>query len=370
MAASVQKMLPFLRCPRSGQRLKIVGDQLCSEGGEQYPIINGKPVLVRRIRDFHLNSPPAAHISKNIAEYILPLHLARDAICLHLGSGDVPSSDPRVISIDILPTESTDLVAEAEALPFATNCIDYVESGAVFEHVFSPIDSIKEVRRILKENGEIFIDTAFMQGYHGFPSHYFNMTPQAVETFLCDGFVLEESYVPDGAMVTHSLATQINRFLELLPPPKRRALEGESLASFLNVLREQTTRHSSLTETISEYGHRSLAASFAIRARKPRGYVEDAKGHVGASERAEYYACRLEVLHRHHEIEMYRRLCLDNRKETTEYELPTIKHILDYAQSSIAGDGDYNKAIDSLKNWEVNLRTMRDETIRMYLRDQ
>ena len=44
-----------------------------------------------------------------------------------------------------------------------------------------------------------YIDTAFLQSYHGFPNHYFNMTPLAVESLLVDDFLLVEAYVPKSA---------------------------------------------------------------------------------------------------------------------------------------------------------------------------
>ena len=86
--------------------------------------------------------------------------------------------------MDFLPCPNVDIVCEAESLPFRSASIDLVESGAVFEHLHDPWAATAEVKRVLKPGGIFLIDTAFMQGYHGFPGHYNNMTPQAVETHL------------------------------------------------------------------------------------------------------------------------------------------------------------------------------------------
>src|SRR5262249_12431230 len=157
------------------------GDRLVSEGGHAYPILDGKPVLVRRPRPMHLTPPPRAIISQNVPEYRVPALIDRpDQFVLRLGSGNGRSPDPRATPRDVLPCDSVDVVAEAESLPFANDTFDYVESGAVFEHVHDPLSAAREVRRVLKPGGRLRIDTAFLQAYHGFPSHYFNMTPQAV----------------------------------------------------------------------------------------------------------------------------------------------------------------------------------------------
>jgi len=205
----LEKMLDVLRCPKSGTRLTVDGDILVSENGSQYPIVNGKPVLVLNIQALHTTVPSDSIISKNISEYRPPQFVEDpDAIVVHLGCGDVPSNDPRVMSIDILPTRSADIVAEGEALPFATESIDFVESSAVFEHLYNPILAASEVRRVLKEGGRFVVDTAFMQTYHGVPSHYFNMTPQAVETFIVSDFILEASKIPKSGTPLYCTTTR------------------------------------------------------------------------------------------------------------------------------------------------------------------
>lgn len=369
MVMPLSDILPILQCPRTGTSLSFDGDLLISEAGERYPIVNGKPVLVRQIQDFHITPPTAAHISKNTATYSPPPHIKGNAVCLHLGSGDVPSEDRRVISLDILPTASTDIVAEAEALPFKTGSLDYVESGAVFEHVFSPIEAAAEVRRILKDGGEMFIDTAFLQGYHGFPSHYFNMTPQAVETFICDDFILENSYVPQAAMVTHALATQISRFLELLPGAARNRIQSGTVSEMLADFRSQTTHHDPLTRDITEYGHRSLAASFAVTGRKPSGY-DHRRGVLGdsAADRAAYYAARLAIMQRAHEIEHYKRATTERGGKTINYAAPNWREILNSAKvTEPQKPGAYQSATAHLAQWDRNLSVIRDEVIGLYM---
>ena len=174
MDGRIIELLPILRCPRTHAALHLNDGKLVSDGGEEYPIVNGKPVLVRAIQAHHLEPPPEAHISQNQKEYIVAERsCSSPRRCLHLGSGNVPCSDPRVVSFDVLPCENVDIVGEAEALPFVDDMFDLVDSGAVFEHLRDPLRAIREVKRVTAPGGRYLIDTAFLQSYHGFPRALF-----------------------------------------------------------------------------------------------------------------------------------------------------------------------------------------------------
>jgi hypothetical protein len=242
----------------------------------------------------------------------------------------------------------------------------------VFEHVFDPIQSAKEVRRVLKDGGDFFIDTAFLQGYHGFPSHYFNMTPQAVETVLCDDFILTESYVPEGAMLTHALVTQFDRFLELIPEHLQNELRKMTLTDAIERIRTNRDRHGDLTKHISEFGHRSLAASFAIRATKPQNYeIARTERFSTPQERAAYYAARMGVIQRHHEVELYRRFASEKHHLKSIPGLTPLPHLSHVLNSGNVKEphvkGAYQDATKVLKDWDATLTAIRDEAIVIFL---
>lgn len=150
--AKWEACLGILQCPRSGTVLRRAGDELVSARGDRYPIIDGKPVLVRNIQPFHIE-PPAVNItSQNVSEYT-PMNDAGPGWKLHIGSGNVPARDASVLSLDILPLPNVDMVVEAEALPFADNSVVYYEAGAVFEHLYDPFAAAEEFRRVLADGG-------------------------------------------------------------------------------------------------------------------------------------------------------------------------------------------------------------------------
>jgi hypothetical protein len=57
MRMNLETMLPLLRCPRSGGTLAVRRDTLVSSSGQVYPLVAGKPVLVRTIREWYLTPP-------------------------------------------------------------------------------------------------------------------------------------------------------------------------------------------------------------------------------------------------------------------------------------------------------------------------
>lgn len=295
-------ILDILRCPRSGRALRQHHDEIISDDGRhRYPIIDGKPVLVRAIREIHLTPPKGNVISKNSASYKPSSSVGCRDWVMHLGCGEVPSDDPQVISVDILPTTAADIVAEGEALPFADNCLGAVESGAVFEHVYDPFAVIAECKRVIREGGYFLTDTAFMQPYHGFPAHYFNMTPVAAERYFADDFELVSSWVGPGANPGTATLLTLERLMLALGREKANELKDISVMQFIELLRENR-RHPSLNPLFSPYHMRSMATGTVVLSRKPSGYaawrrqlgVQDA--HELTAAKNDYYELRQQIL--------------------------------------------------------------------------
>lgn len=92
---------------------------------------------------------------------------------LIIGSGEVGSAADRlytagswVTGIDIYVSDSVDLVCDAHYLPFENESFDGVWIQAVLEHVMDPTKVVKEIHRVLKNDGIVYAETAFMQPVH------------------------------------------------------------------------------------------------------------------------------------------------------------------------------------------------------------
>ena len=57
------------------------------------------------------------------------------------------------------------VVADAEHLPFRDNSADIVTCSEVLEHIFVPMDAVREMGRILKDEGRCFLSTPNKRGF-------------------------------------------------------------------------------------------------------------------------------------------------------------------------------------------------------------
>ena len=258
-------------CPRCRTQLKQVSSELVRcRFQHSFPIVDDKPILINKPSSISLNPPDNSITSQNIDLFSLPegIEFGANSKILHLGSGNVPSYDPRVISVDIVPANNVDVVCIAENLPFKSGTFDFVTSGAVLEHVYDPIASAKEINRVLKVGGVSMHTVAFMQPYHGFPSHYFNWTPIAMESYLLQNMDFIESKVEENGTLGQTLTQSWNWYLEKLTVPERNHLLNLKLSDALKVMESDFSNGSSLESKVSRFTRDQLSAAYTIQGRK------------------------------------------------------------------------------------------------------
>lgn len=377
-----KRFLNILVSPHTGERLLEKDGQLVTKSGRTYPIVNGIPILVLHQEKMHITPPVAGKISQTTDTYKVPKRFASAKTVLNLGSGNVKCTDPRVISLDILPCDNVDIVSEAEVLPFASNSFDLVESCAVFEHVYDPLAAIKEARRVLKPGGVLRIDNSFLQAYHGFPSHYFAMTPQANETYLVDDFIMQGSSIPESGTPLMSLSMVIDRFLINLNGKQKKEVLAMSLEKFLELVKSDLTSKSRLMKDFSEYEKRALAATHVVESKKPKDYEkrlatinrDPEKMERWVRLKREYYTLRTEIMLRYHEIFAYKMFALDIDPACSfpKVKFPgSLKKILDpLLLDDPLSFKDLRLKIEGLKRQEKALVETRDRVINIFMECQ
>ncbi|RJP84250.1 MAG: class I SAM-dependent methyltransferase [Desulfobacteraceae bacterium] len=82
----------------------------------------------------------------------------------------------QVLETDIQIGPRTALICDAHALPFRNRSFDAVIIQAVLEHVFDPVQCVKEISRVLPENGYVYAETPFMQQVHDAPYDFHRFT--------------------------------------------------------------------------------------------------------------------------------------------------------------------------------------------------
>ena len=185
---------------------------------------------------------------------------------LDVGAGLRPSYREDVINLDIVAYPTTDVIAASEYLPFADDSFDLVISVAVLEHVRDPFTAARELMRILKPRGRIFAAVPFLQPYHAYPDHYYNMTSGGLRNIFRD-LDVERLYVPQSGGPIFALTWMLQLWRNALPPESAAAFENMRVAD-LAVDPMQLVNMPFVTD-VSEQANVKLAALNVLIGRKP-----------------------------------------------------------------------------------------------------
>jgi len=101
---------------------------------------------------------------------------------------------PNVVYFDVVDYATTDVRGVVERLPFRDDSFEAVISIAVLEHVKNPSECAKEIVRVLKPGGTLYVDVPFLQTYHGYPNHYYNMTMNGIKNLFQESIDIEQSF--------------------------------------------------------------------------------------------------------------------------------------------------------------------------------
>ncbi|MBK8095937.1 MAG: methyltransferase domain-containing protein [Planctomycetes bacterium] len=176
-ATKQARVRALLRCPLCKGPLTDVATGLaCGPCGREFPALLGKPVLATA--EGYDASPKGKLESQNTyGQQVLELiESHRDGLVLDLGSGSPSLGFYNVVHLDLSAYDQVDVVTDGRGLPFADATFDAILSEAVLEHVRDPDEYMTELVRVLKPGGRVRLDVAFLQPYHAYPDHFFNMT--------------------------------------------------------------------------------------------------------------------------------------------------------------------------------------------------
>lgn len=99
-----------------------------------------------------------------------------------------PPQNATIVCVDIEDADGVDLVADAHNLYMVEdNSVDFVTSVSVLEHVRYPQKVVKEMHRILKPGGIIYINVPFLFPFHADPNDFYRFTYKGID-ILCEDF--------------------------------------------------------------------------------------------------------------------------------------------------------------------------------------
>lgn len=144
-----------------------------------------------------------------------------DGLVLDCGAGKRPIYFDNVVNFEIADYDTTDVRGVGEVLPFIDDAFDAILSIAVLEHVKDPFLCAKEISRVLKPGGELMCCVPFLQPLHGYPHHYYNMTPQGLENLFADYLVIDQITVYESILPIWSLTWIVKSWAEGLKEKTR-----------------------------------------------------------------------------------------------------------------------------------------------------
>lgn len=138
-------------------------------------------------------------------------------LVLDCGAGNRPSTRPNVINLEIVPYPSTDVLAVNEQLPFGDNTFALIISCAVLEHLKDPFAAAREMVRVTKPGGIIYADAPFLVPFHGYPSHYYNMTMEGAKNLFAGPCRIEREFVPHYGLPVWAVTWLLSSYAAGLP---------------------------------------------------------------------------------------------------------------------------------------------------------
>ncbi len=104
----------------------------------------------------------------------------RDKIIVNVGSG-ITTLHPEVINLDIFPFKNVHIVADASTLPFKDNSVDMLISESTIEHTPDAEKVMREMRRVVKPGGFVYISIPFIMPFHASPNDYIRLTHEGLK---------------------------------------------------------------------------------------------------------------------------------------------------------------------------------------------
>jgi SAM-dependent methyltransferase len=269
-----ERVKDILVCPVCHGSLDEKGDALdCQNCALSFALNDAIPVFLSE--PLQLVAPD--HASNPIGpEYEAILRAGNDFV-LNIGGGATAIRYPNCVEFEHKIFRHTDVVGDAHHLPFRDAIFDRVFAFNVFEHLADPMTAAQEIHRVLKPGGGVVIHTAFLQGLHEEPNHFYNATEYGVRQWFAN-FEIEECRVSGNFGPGVMLAFLMSQVLESarlggVPSEGRGLISASKIgdwAEFWNKRGEPPPGFDAL-QSLPQPMQKRIAAGFELIAKKPGG---------------------------------------------------------------------------------------------------
>lgn len=267
-----ERLKQILVCPVCrgplGETLDALDCQSCTRSfalNHSVPVFLSEPLQL--VAPDHSSNPLGA-------EYEAALGAGNDFV-LNIGAGGTAQRYPNCIEFEHKIFRHTDVVGDAHHLPFREATFDRVFAFNVFEHLSDPGTAAREIHRVLKPGGGVVIHTAFLQGLHEEPNHFYNATEYGVRQWFSP-FEIEDCRVSGNFGPGVMLGFLMSHVLESarsgeIPSNEQALIRGSTLgewADFWNKRGEPPPGFHAL-QSLPQPMQKRIAAGFELLARKP-----------------------------------------------------------------------------------------------------
>jgi SAM-dependent methyltransferase len=162
----------------------------------------------------------------------------KNEIILNIGAGYILNKEKlfslkNVINTDIFSYPNTDIICDGNNLPFKDNSFDVVLSLSVLECVKNPWKHAEEMIRVLKPGGIVYADVPFLQPYHGYPHHYYNMTTVGLQNLFDKKITIVKHNVEDWSKPVYTLTWFLQKYCDFLDEDTRKNFKNLTVEKIL-----------------------------------------------------------------------------------------------------------------------------------------
>ncbi|TSC80451.1 MAG: type 11 methyltransferase [Candidatus Peregrinibacteria bacterium Gr01-1014_25] len=170
-------------------------------------LLRRSPLLYRWL--IYLISP-VCYVGMTAPRFLRSLPV--DALVLNVGSG-VHRYTTTMVNLDMYPYSGVDVVADATALPFPDNTFDGALCECLLEHVTRPELVVREILRVLKPGGRVYITVPFVYAFHACPHDYYRWSIMGVRELCREGDIVD---VASRSGPTSALVSQLVTWLAIV----------------------------------------------------------------------------------------------------------------------------------------------------------
>lgn len=120
---------------------------------------------------------------------------------------------------------SVDIYYDGKFLPWPDSHFDSIVSFEVFEHLSNPVETVREIHRVLKSEGTLLITVPFVYGEHEIPFDFQRWTSYGIRKFFEESAFLDIEIIKLNKSPAFALQLFVNIFMNKISYSNKRLLK-------------------------------------------------------------------------------------------------------------------------------------------------